>query len=177
MLTQKKSGGSLIGVGSESLLLQKSSTNLIPKTKCDIWVNYANGLMKLVEVENLIGQMANQGVELNPQQKRKNLIEEGLTTFLKLKFGFVGESIKGKGKSVKGKGKVKTAPKKATKKVSVTCVELERAFKECEDEDDVLNMGLVYFPEAVLIEVKSNVGVNLEYLDLVEDKDRFNTYS
>ncbi|TQE10655.1 hypothetical protein C1H46_003768, partial [Malus baccata] len=81
-----------------------------------------------------------------------------LTKYFPQKFGFVGESIKGKGKSVKGKGKVKTAPKKATKKVSVTCVELERAFKECEDEDDVLNMGLVYFPEAVLIEVKSNVG-------------------
>ncbi|RXH95454.1 hypothetical protein DVH24_007954 [Malus domestica] len=93
-----------------------------------------------------------------------------LTKYFPQKFGFVGESIKGKGKSVKGKGKVKTAPKKATKKVSVTCAKLERAFKECEDEDDVLNMGLVYFP-------KSNVGVNLEYLDLVEDKDRFNTYS
>ncbi|KAB2632645.1 N-lysine methyltransferase setd6 [Pyrus ussuriensis x Pyrus communis] len=70
------------------------------------------------------------------------------------KFGFVRESIKGK--SMKGKGKVKTAPKKATKKVSVTCAELERAFKECKDEDDALKMGLVYFPKGVLIEAKSN---------------------
>ncbi|RXH78750.1 hypothetical protein DVH24_002268 [Malus domestica] len=82
-----------------------------------------------------------------------------LTKYFPQKFVFVGESSKGKrkGKVVKGKGKMKTAPKKATKKVSVTCVELEMAFKQCEDEDDVLKMGLVYFAEGVLIEVKINV--------------------
>ncbi|KAB2597314.1 hypothetical protein D8674_000234 [Pyrus ussuriensis x Pyrus communis] len=50
-------------------------------------------------------------------------------------------------------------------------------FKQCEDEDDVLKMGLVYFAEGALIGAKSNVSVNLEYLDLVKDMDRFNTYS
>ncbi|RXI01240.1 hypothetical protein DVH24_001474 [Malus domestica] len=95
------------------------------------------------------------------------------------KFGFVGENSKGKGKGkvVKGKGKVKTAPKKAMKKVSMTCVELETVFKQCEDEDDALKIRLVYFTKGVLIRAKSNVSMNLKYLDLVEDMDRFNTYS
>ncbi|CAN6586152.1 unnamed protein product [Malus baccata var. baccata] len=98
-----------------------------------------------------------------------------LLTYFPQKFGFVGESSKGKGKGkgVKGKGKVKIALKKATKKVLVTCVDLEMVFKEYVDEDDVLKMRLVYFAERA----KSNVGVNLEYLDLIEDMDRFNTYS
>ncbi|RXI09399.1 hypothetical protein DVH24_034016 [Malus domestica] len=46
------------------------------------------------------------------------------------------------------------------------------AFKQCEDEDDALKMGLVYFAEGVLIGAKSTVSVNLEYLDLVKDMDR-----
>ncbi|RXH76928.1 hypothetical protein DVH24_019816 [Malus domestica] len=48
-----------------------------------------------------------------------------LLMYFPQKFGFVGESSKGKGKGVKGKGKVKIALKKATKKVLVTCVDLE----------------------------------------------------
>ncbi|RXH88101.1 hypothetical protein DVH24_042172 [Malus domestica] len=100
-----------------------------------------------------------------------------LTKYFPQKFGFVGESSKGKGKGVKCKGKLKAAPKKATKKVLVTCVELERAFKECEDMDDALKMRLIYFAKVVLIRVKSNMGVNLAHLDLVEDMNRFNTYS
>ncbi|RXH83483.1 hypothetical protein DVH24_005736 [Malus domestica] len=77
-----------------------------------------------------------------------------LTKYFPQKFGFVGKSSKGKGKVVKGKGKVKTASKKAAKKVLVTCAELETTFKQCEDEDDALKMGLVYFVEGVLIGVK-----------------------
>ncbi|CAN6707228.1 unnamed protein product [Malus baccata var. baccata] len=77
------------------------------------------------------------------------------------KLGFVGESNKGKGKGkgkvVKGKGKVKTTPKKATKKVLVTCVELQMAFKQCEDEDDALKIRLVYFADGMLISLRSNV--------------------
>ncbi|CAN6723623.1 unnamed protein product [Malus baccata var. baccata] len=102
-----------------------------------------------------------------------------LNKYFPQKFGFVGENSKGKGKwkVVKGKGKVKTAPKKAMKKVSMTCVELETVFKQCEDEDDALKIRLVYFTKGVLIGAKSNVSMNLEYLDLVEDMDSFNTYS
>ncbi|CAN6721281.1 unnamed protein product [Malus baccata var. baccata] len=94
-----------------------------------------------------------------------------LIKYFPQKFGFVGESSKGKGrdkgkgKVVKRKGRMKTGPKKATKKVSVTCAELETTFKQCEDEDAALKMGLV------------TVSMNLEYLDLVHDMDRFNTYS
>lgn len=51
------------------------------------------------------------------------------------------------------------------------------AFKECKNEDDEFKMGLVYFVEGVLIGAKSSVGGNLEYLDLIEDMDRFNNYS
>ncbi|RXH88531.1 hypothetical protein DVH24_000130 [Malus domestica] len=52
------------------------------------------------------------------------------------KFCFVGESNKGR----RAKGKI--APKKRRKKILVTCGELERAFKECENKDDALKMGL-----------------------------------
>ncbi|CAN6725474.1 unnamed protein product [Malus baccata var. baccata] len=68
-----------------------------------------------------------------------------LTKYFPQKLGFIEDSSKG----MKGKGKVKTTPKKATKKVTVTCVELERAFKESEDEDDALKIGLVYFTNGV----------------------------
>ncbi|RXH70829.1 hypothetical protein DVH24_015451 [Malus domestica] len=60
-----------------------------------------------------------------------------------------------RGKGRKGKGK--TTLKKGSKKVLVTCVELERAFKECKNEDDLWKIGLVYFADGVLIVVKSNV--------------------
>ncbi|CAN6711499.1 unnamed protein product [Malus baccata var. baccata] len=134
-------------------------------------VNYASGLMKLVDVE-----VFEKFSEILCQELTY-LIGYGVTRFTKdfclimglhcdepydlKKFGFVGESSKGNGKVVKGKGKVKTTPKKAMKK----------------DEDDALKMGLVYFVEGVLIGAKSNVSVNLEYLDLVKDMDRFNIYS
>ncbi|KAB2608681.1 hypothetical protein D8674_011849 [Pyrus ussuriensis x Pyrus communis] len=64
-----------------------------------------------------------------------------------------------------------------SKKILVTFVKLERAFKECGNEDDALQMGLVYFAETVLIRAKSNVAVNLGYSHLVEVIDRFNNYS
>ncbi|TQD95482.1 hypothetical protein C1H46_018894, partial [Malus baccata] len=89
-----------------------------------------------------------------------------LIKYFPQKFGFVGDSCK-------GKVKVKTVPKKATNKVSIPI----RVFKECKDKDDALKMGLVYFADGVLIGAKSNMGVNLEYLDLVKDMDRLNTYS
>ncbi|KAB2629526.1 hypothetical protein D8674_034321 [Pyrus ussuriensis x Pyrus communis] len=79
---------------------------------------------------------------------------------------------KGKGKVVKKRGRVKTAPKKAAKKVSMTCAELETAFKQCEDEDDALKMGLVYFANGVLIRAKSNaVGIQ----DIVPTKTEKNS--
>ncbi|RXH88615.1 hypothetical protein DVH24_000214 [Malus domestica] len=39
---------------------------------------------------------------------------------------------------------------------------LQRAFKECEDEDDALKMGLVYFAKGVLIGAKSNNFIPLD---------------
>ncbi|RXI06862.1 hypothetical protein DVH24_025998 [Malus domestica] len=71
-----------------------------------------------------------------------------LTKYFPEKIGFVGESSKGKG--CKGKGKTQTVPKKG----SVTCAELEKAFKECKNEDDALKMVLVYFTKGVLIGAK-----------------------
>ncbi|RXI09420.1 hypothetical protein DVH24_034037 [Malus domestica] len=61
-----------------------------------------------------------------------------LTKYFPQKLDFVGENSKGKGKGkgVKDKGKV-------------TCAELEKAFKECKDEDDALKMRLVYFAKGV----------------------------
>lgn len=59
----------------------------------------------------------------------------------------------------------------------VTCTEFERAFKECENKDYVLKIGLVYFAKAIMIRAKSNVAVNLDYFHLIEDMDRFNDYS
>ncbi|RXH70901.1 hypothetical protein DVH24_015523 [Malus domestica] len=59
----------------------------------------------------------------------------------------------------------------------MTCRELERAFKEFKNSDDAFKLGLVYFTKAVLIEVKNYVPVNLDYLDFVEDMDRFNSFS
>ncbi|CAN6728168.1 unnamed protein product [Malus baccata var. baccata] len=55
------------------------------------------------------------------------------------------------------------------------CSELERAFKHCKNRDDAFKLGLVYFDEVILIGAKNNVVVNLDYLDLVEYMDRFNS--
>ncbi|RXH71052.1 hypothetical protein DVH24_015674 [Malus domestica] len=89
--------------------------------------------------------------------------------FIFLRIGVVGESIKGKDKN--GKGKVNTVPKKGSKNVSMTCVELEKAFKECENEDDASKMRLIYFTKGVLIRAESNVVVDLDYFELVDDMD------
>ncbi|RXH97545.1 hypothetical protein DVH24_007891 [Malus domestica] len=43
--------------------------------------------------------------------------------------------------------------------------------------DDAFKLGLVYFAEVVLIVAKNNVVVNLDYLDLVEDMDKFNSFA
>ncbi|CAN6687705.1 unnamed protein product [Malus baccata var. baccata] len=132
-------------------------------------VNYASGLMKLVDVE-VFGNFGCELTYLTACDKPYDLEVKPsnirlLTKYFPQKFGFVGESSKGKGKGkgkgVKCKGKLKAAPKKATKK----------------DKDDALKMRLIYFATVVLIRVKSNMGVNLAHLDLVEDMNRFNTYS
>lgn len=64
-----------------------------------------------------------------------------------------------------------------SKKISVTCAELQRAFKECESKDDALKIWLVYSTNVVLIGAKSNIVVNLDYFHLVEDINKFNDYS
>lgn len=56
-----------------------------------------------------------------------------MSKYFSKKFGFVGGSSKGKGRN--GKGKKNSIPKKGSKKVLVTCAELEKAFKECENRD------------------------------------------
>lgn len=82
-----------------------------------------------------------------------------------------------KGIRENGRGKAKVTPKKVSKNIYVTCRELQKAFKKCKNEDDALKLGLVYFVEAVLIGAKTNVAMNLDYLHLVEDMDRFNSFS
>lgn len=64
--------------------------------------------------------------------------------------------------------------KKVSLKISLTCTELESAFKECEHEDDALKMGLVHFVESVLIGAKSNVAMNLDSFHLIKDTNWFN---
>lgn len=59
----------------------------------------------------------------------------------------------------------------------MTCGELERAFKECKNEDYALKLGLVYFAKVLLIEAKTTVTVNIDYLHLMEDMDWFNYFS
>lgn len=65
-------------------------------------------------------------------------------------------------------------PQKSQQKDIDDLWELERAFKEYKNEDDAFKIRLVYFSEVMLIKEKSNVVVNLDYLYLVEDMDRFN---
>ncbi|KAM2669366.1 hypothetical protein EV2_020845 [Malus domestica] len=57
------------------------------------------------------------------------------------------------------------------------CSELERAFKQCKNRDDAFKLGLVYFDEVILIGAKNNFVVNLDYLNLVEYMDRFNSFA
>ncbi|RXI00298.1 hypothetical protein DVH24_037846 [Malus domestica] len=76
----------------------------------------------------------------------------------------------------KGKGKAKAAVKKITKTIFVIYEELERAFK-CKNKENSFKLGLLYFSEVVLIGAKNNVVVNLNYLHLVKEKDRFNNFS
>ncbi|KAB2602875.1 hypothetical protein D8674_003880 [Pyrus ussuriensis x Pyrus communis] len=77
----------------------------------------------------------------------------------------------------KGKGKVQPVLKKGSKKVSVTCAELERAFQEYKIKDDAFKLGLLYSSKGVLIGAKSNAVVNLQYLEFIHDIDKFNNYS
>ncbi|KAB2600713.1 hypothetical protein D8674_038444 [Pyrus ussuriensis x Pyrus communis] len=98
----------------------------------------------------------------------------GLAT-LSVKIGSVGENSEGR--KEKGRGKAKATSKKVTKKIYVTCRVFEMAFKECKNEEDAFKLRLVYFVEAVLIRAKANITMNLDNLYLVEDMDRFNSFS
>lgn len=98
-----------------------------------------------------------------------------LREYFPQKFGFNGESNHGRREN--GKSTVNTAPKKVNTKISLTCAKLERAFKECKNEDDVLKMELLCFAKAILIRANINVVVNLDYFHLVEDIDEFNDHS
>lgn len=53
------------------------------------------------------------------------------------KFGFAGESIRGKGR--KGKGKANPVPRNGSKKVSVTCAEREMTL--CKNKNDPFKLG------------------------------------
>ncbi|RXI09862.1 hypothetical protein DVH24_001606 [Malus domestica] len=98
-----------------------------------------------------------------------------LREYFPQKFGFNGES--NHGRREKGKGTMNMAPKKVNKKILVTYAKFQRAFKERENEDDLLNMGLLCFAKAVSIWANIIVVVNLDYFHLVEDMDEFNDYS
>ncbi|RXH92052.1 hypothetical protein DVH24_021075 [Malus domestica] len=91
-----------------------------------------------------------------------------LTKYFPHRFGFVGESSKGKGSS---------SQRKVGKRFWSLFTELEKAFQECKNEDSAFKLELLYFVKGVLIGVKSNVAINLEYFELVNDMDKFNSYS
>ncbi|RXH81049.1 hypothetical protein DVH24_004963, partial [Malus domestica] len=76
-------------------------------------------------------------------------------------------------KKEKGKGKTKAIPKKVSKKISVTCDELEREFKECKNRGNAFKLGLVYFVDDVLIGPKNNVDTTSTLWRIM---DRFNRF-
>ncbi|RXH76963.1 hypothetical protein DVH24_019851 [Malus domestica] len=54
---------------------------------------------------------------------------------------------------------------------------LEKAFKECKNEEDTFKLSLVNLVKAVLVRAKTSVTVNLDYFHLLEYMNRFNSFS
>lgn len=59
---------------------------------------------------------------------------------------------------------------------TVSLWELEKAFKACTDNEDLVKLGFVYFVVFVLLGTTKNVNMDMRYLKLVEDLDAFEKY-
>ncbi|XP_034217991.1 uncharacterized protein LOC117629575 [Prunus dulcis] len=59
---------------------------------------------------------------------------------------------------------------------TVNLLELEKAFLECDDVDDVFKLGFVYFAVFVLLGSKKHVHIDMRYLKLAEDLEDFGKY-
>ncbi|KAI5334889.1 hypothetical protein L3X38_025022 [Prunus dulcis] len=56
---------------------------------------------------------------------------------------------------------------------TVNLLELEKAFHDCTDADDVLKLGFVYFAVFVLLGSEKHVHIDMRYLKLAEDLEEF----
>ncbi|BBH09680.1 DNA glycosylase superfamily protein [Prunus dulcis] len=59
---------------------------------------------------------------------------------------------------------------------AVNLLELEKAFLECDDVDDVFKLGFVYFAVFVLLGSEKHVHIDMRYLKLAEDIEDFGKY-
>ncbi|CAL2230120.1 unnamed protein product [Prunus armeniaca] len=59
---------------------------------------------------------------------------------------------------------------------TVSLLELEKAFRDCADADDVLKLGFVYFAVFVLLGSEKHVHIDMRYLKLAEDLEDFGKY-
>ncbi|BBN67275.1 hypothetical protein Prudu_31S000300 [Prunus dulcis] len=59
---------------------------------------------------------------------------------------------------------------------TVNLLELEKAFLECDDVDDVFKLGFVYFAVFVLLGSEKHVHIDMRYLKLAEDLEDFGKY-
>ncbi|BBH01293.1 hypothetical protein Prudu_011523 [Prunus dulcis] len=59
---------------------------------------------------------------------------------------------------------------------TVNLLELEKAFLECVDADDVLKLEFVYFAVFVLLGSEKHVDIDMRYLKLAEDLEEFGKY-
>ncbi|KAI5342714.1 hypothetical protein L3X38_010590 [Prunus dulcis] len=59
---------------------------------------------------------------------------------------------------------------------TVNLLELEKAFLECDDVDDVFKLGFVYFAVFVLFGNEKHVHIDMRYLKLAEDLEDFGKY-
>ncbi|XP_020424477.1 uncharacterized protein LOC109950329 [Prunus persica] len=59
---------------------------------------------------------------------------------------------------------------------TVNLLELEKAFLECDDVDDILKLRFVYFAVFVLLGSEKHVHIDMRYLKLAEDLEDFGKY-
>ncbi|KAI5342314.1 hypothetical protein L3X38_010189 [Prunus dulcis] len=59
---------------------------------------------------------------------------------------------------------------------AVNLLELEKAFLECDDVDDVFKLGFLYFAVFVLLGSEKHVHIDTRYLKLAEDLEEFGKY-
>ncbi|KAI5355884.1 hypothetical protein L3X38_008779 [Prunus dulcis] len=59
---------------------------------------------------------------------------------------------------------------------TVNLLELEKAFLDCADADNVLKLGFVYFAVFVLLGSETHVHIDMRYLKLAKDLEQFGKY-